>query len=75
MGVLACDRNNCDNIMCDRYSHKYGYICNECYSQLLESNLSIEDFMNSNKRNFIETNKDRREELEAEFTLRDMEKI
>ena len=73
MSVLACDRNNCDNIMCDRYSNKYGYICNECYSQLLESGLSIESFMESNKDTFHKRNS-RNEELESEFTLRDMEK-
>ena len=30
MGVLACDRPNCDNIMCDVYVPGAGYICYEC---------------------------------------------
>ena len=50
MGVLACDRSNCDNIMCDRVSYKYGYICDECYMELVESKLrNIADFMDSSK--------------------------
>lgn len=73
MGVMPCNRNGCDNIMCDRYSNKYGYICHDCYSQLLQSNLNIESFMASNKDTF-ERRLGGSEELEAEFTLRDMEK-
>lgn len=36
MGVLACDRKGCDNIMCDNYSPEYGYICWECLRELSE---------------------------------------
>jgi len=34
MGVLACDREGCDNIMCDHYSPKFGYICYSCLQEL-----------------------------------------
>lgn len=34
MGVLACDRRGCRNIMCDNYSHEHGYICDECLKEL-----------------------------------------
>lgn len=34
MGVRNCDRLGCENILCDRYSPKYGYICNECFKEL-----------------------------------------
>ena len=37
MSVLNCSRKDCENIMCDRYVDGYGYICNECYSELLET--------------------------------------
>ena len=37
MSVLACDRNGCDNVMCDRLSHEYGYICHECFKDLVNS--------------------------------------
>ena len=49
MGVMSCRRTGCDNIMCHRYSLTYGYICDECFKELLNSRLFIEDFMNSNK--------------------------
>jgi hypothetical protein len=56
MGVLYCDRNGCTNIMCDHYSHEYGYICNECLSELKEKPFcDIEDFMNSPKNIGYET--------------------
>jgi len=35
MGVLACNRVDCDNIMCDRYNSEYGYICDECFEELV----------------------------------------
>ena len=51
MGVLECDRRGCDNIMCDRYSDKYGYLCWECYNELTESGtMCIGDFMLSEKK-------------------------
>ena len=50
MGVLACDRKGCENIMCDRHSQKFGYICNSCFEELLQSNIiDIDAFMNSEK--------------------------
>ena len=51
MGVLRCSRKGCDNIMCSRYSVRYGYICNECFEELvgLGGNVDIERFMNSYK--------------------------
>jgi superfamily II helicase len=68
MSVLECDRNGCSNIMCDRFSYEYdSYICNECYNELLYSNLSILDFMNSEKKEVVTI--DRSEELEKVFTI------
>ena len=49
MGVMNCRRNGCNNIMCNRYSSEYGYICNECFEELLHSTLSIRDFMEIRK--------------------------
>lgn len=37
MGVLACDRMGCENIMCDKYSNEFGYICHMCFSELVET--------------------------------------
>ena len=37
MSVMACDRQNCENIMCDKCILKStAYICNSCWSELLE---------------------------------------
>jgi hypothetical protein len=46
MSVLACDRAGCDNVMCDRFSDDYGYICWECFNELTElGTLDIQEFM------------------------------
>lgn len=50
MGVLSCDRNGCENIMCDFYSHTHGYLCYECKEELVGLGpTNIEDFMQSEK--------------------------
>lgn len=50
MSVLACDRNGCDNVMCDRLSHNYGYICNSCFVELQSSRpMPFNVFMDSEK--------------------------
>lgn len=52
MSVLACSRRDCENIICDRYSYEYGYICHECFRELVRVNPSdIDAFMNT-KPNF-----------------------
>lgn len=30
MGVMACNRKDCESIMCDTYVDDIGYICNDC---------------------------------------------
>ncbi len=47
MSVLACNRTGCPHIMCDRLSHKYGYICEYCFEELckLPASTDIEAFM------------------------------
>jgi len=35
MGVMKCDRKGCERILCDRYSKEYGYICDECFEELV----------------------------------------
>ena len=48
MGVLACDRYGCTNIMCDRLQ-KDGtwYLCHECFDELvtLGHNVNLHKFM------------------------------
>lgn len=71
MSVLECDRADCEQIMSERYSDEYGYLCYECFDELValgpETNIS----------NFMKTSKQpKREEaatarFEVEFPLRD----
>ena len=50
MGVLACDRKGCDNVMCDYVSSEHGYICWECLSELKAKGMcDIGVFMGSEK--------------------------
>ena len=35
MGVLPCDREGCGNVMCDYCSSTYGYLCEECFEELV----------------------------------------
>lgn len=47
MGVLECDRRGCQNVMCDHFSHRYGYLCDECLDELRRRGpaTDIEQFM------------------------------
>jgi len=50
MGVLACDRNGCDNIMCDYVSSEHGYLCWECRKELIAKGpCSVSRFMDTPK--------------------------
>jgi hypothetical protein len=71
MSVLTCNRKGCQNIMCDRHSHEYGYICNECFEELVnEENLDIEDFMDSEKgETWLDRNSARRDYLSKIFSI------
>ena len=49
MGVLSCNRNGCTNILCHRYSPIFGYICEECFTELKQKRTPVSDFMFSKK--------------------------
>ena len=36
MGVMGCNVNGCNHVLCDRYSDEYGYICGDCFEKLIE---------------------------------------
>jgi len=36
MGVMECSRKGCENILCGMYSSEYGYICGECFEELVK---------------------------------------
>ena len=52
MGIFACSRKDCRNILCDRYSPNYGYICEECFEELISALIDIEAFMNTPKNTY-----------------------
>ena len=65
---MQCDRAGCEHIMCDRYSSTHGYICNDCYEEVINSVKPIFVFMNTSKHEFNEDFKSRRRKhLEEEF--------
>lgn len=67
--VRSCNRLGCNNIMCSRYSYLYGYICNECFEELVLSRKSIEEFMKTEKNldKIFENMDDRRNRLDKIF--------
>jgi len=47
---MNCSRNGCKNIMCNKYSNEFGYICDECFEELAENgDCNIQDFMLTEK--------------------------
>lgn len=36
MSVLSCQRKGCRSIMCDRYSYQHGYLCHDCFDELVD---------------------------------------
>jgi hypothetical protein len=55
MGVRACNRTNCDSIMCDKTDGHY-YICEDCLNELINlgRKTDIKKFMESCKPSLIE---------------------
>lgn len=45
MGVMPCSREGCENILCSKYSTKYGYICDSCFEKLMNTIVDIGRFM------------------------------
>lgn len=51
MGLMRCVRLNCESIGCCRYSKEYGYICDDCFDELVSSNKPIQIFLDEPKPN------------------------
>jgi hypothetical protein len=49
MGIMPCNRRGCQAILCEKYSPKYGYICQNCYNELLDYPIDIASFMMTHK--------------------------
>jgi hypothetical protein len=67
MSAKACDRKGCTITMCNRFSHKHGHICDDCYEELVEHGpeTSVEKFMALNK-NSLDPGRAR---FDAEFPI------
>ena len=52
MGVKQCDRHGCIVVLCDRYSSVYGYICTDCFNELvsLGPETNVADFLSTEKK-------------------------
>lgn len=55
MGVMRCNRIDCENILCDKHSDEFGYICNSCFEELIKhcvvkgvNKRIVSDFMDEN---------------------------
>jgi hypothetical protein len=42
MGVMTCNRRDCENIMCRRYAPGLGYICEECFEELVTAGVGTD---------------------------------
>lgn len=73
MGVLECDREGCENILCDRYNSKHGHICEECFEELVKSGpeTNITCFMNSVKKEKQGEEAEARARFEIVFPFRE----
>jgi hypothetical protein len=49
MGVLTCNRGDCENIMCNSHSCEYGYLCCDCKDELKLKFQDVGTFMKSKK--------------------------
>ena len=56
MGVMGCNRRGCSSVCCNRLSSEFGYICDECFEELVESGptTNIDHFLATIKRNLSE---------------------
>lgn len=47
--ITQCNREGCDDLW-DLHSHDHGYICGECFNELLNrTDLVVADFMHTDK--------------------------
>lgn len=58
MGVMACDRAECKNVMCDIYREEIGYICNDDFREAQEiierdGKIDLIEFMKTPKKNSL----------------------
>ena len=71
MGVLACSRAGCDNVMCDFVSHEHGYLCYWCRKELIErGSCDIHNFLRTPKPSYDDSELAWEDVVEREFKSR-----
>ena len=65
--IKMCDRNNCWNCNCERYSEEHGHICEECFEEMVK----VFDYTQKyNVSNFLKTKKIKSSRKWLELTFR-----
>lgn len=72
MGTMQCNRAGCEEILCNRYSCDYGYICWDCFKELVElgSSADAKTFMSTPKRTTPDPYRDPYEYWDEVFPMR-----
>jgi hypothetical protein len=70
MGVLECDRKGCENIMCHLLSDKFGYICFDCYEDLVAFCVNAKNCDDDTINSFMHSPKQQKRPLDIEPSVR-----
>lgn len=71
MGIMQCSRMGCENILCDNYSSKHGYLCNTCKIELKSKiGVSFKKFMKTPIDENVYTSDEWENKVDKEFTSR-----
>lgn len=56
MDVQNCTRYKCETVMCERHSSEYGYICEDCFDELVKTGATtnIEKFLDMEKKKSVD---------------------
>lgn len=72
MGLMICERNNCENIMCDTYIDDIGYVCFDCqdeFKEFLEGDDFTEGVIRKALKEFMSTEKETYKEDDKKITI------
>ena len=58
MSLRECRRKDCENIMCSKYSTRYGYICDDCFEEMKGLHIPIAMFLSISKNDLPSYNYD-----------------
>ena len=75
MSVLACSRDGCTGIMCNRYHTQYGYLCEDCFEELVSRGVgqNISNFLDEEKEDQLNNHEAARKYFETIFPYEERE--